>query len=65
MDKIKHLVGLRKLWLFQTSITDAGLDALKGLTGLKELGIPKTISPKGIELLKKQRPSTRIVQIEK
>ena len=44
---------LRKLWLFETKITDAGLDHLKGLTQLQDLELHKArITDAGLKQLK-------------
>ncbi|MFZ1936415.1 MAG: hypothetical protein WCB27_21605 [Thermoguttaceae bacterium] len=49
---LEMLPGLRRLGLFHTQITDAGLEHLKGLTQLKELWLPDTVTYAGLGTLK-------------
>lgn len=47
LEHIKHLTGLRVLWLYDTRISDAGLPLLQDLTGLRVLNLRSTLVSKG------------------
>ena len=56
-----RLTGLRRLILDGTSVTDAGLPHLHGLTRLELLRLGKHVSAAGARDLQKRLPKTRIV----
>lgn len=41
---LRHLTGLKVLWLYDTPISDAGLVHLRGLTGLQVLNLRSTLT---------------------
>lgn len=41
---LRHLTGLKVLWLYDTPISDAGLVHLRGLTGLRVLNLRSTLT---------------------
>lgn len=41
---LRHLTGLKVLWLYDTPISDAGLVHLQGLTGLRVLNLRSTLT---------------------
>ena len=47
LEHIKHLSGLRVLWLYDTRISDAGLPLLQGLSSLRVLNLRSTLVSKG------------------
>jgi hypothetical protein len=55
------LTQLQGLSLIKTSITDAGLEHLKGLIQLKELSLNKTrVTDAGVEKLQQALPKCKI-----
>lgn len=51
MQHLEGLENLESLWLGRTDVTDAGLESLRALTKIRELGLPPAATDKGLACL--------------
>jgi hypothetical protein len=59
---LRRLRNLEKLWLYDTNITDAGLEHLKGLKRLTHVDLHNTqVTYAGVSALRAALPAANIV----
>lgn len=63
LASIHKMVKLRRLYLYNTKLTDRDIQPLTKMSWLQTLVLPKTVSPSGIDALKSRLKGTEVTRI--